>query len=271
VAWGAEKPISIPHAGVVVPEDALLQLLPAPTFTTATSSPGASEPAAYTIHSVKPLPQTAFHHRFGTQKAASVAAVLKQTADASACYVESLSNGWLFLIPVNSAEARLFAVGAETEDLLARSALVADVVESLQPAAGTFDTAPSIASPVCASDWLACGSAAMTFDPICGDGTATAAREAILASAVLSAIAKGGSPGPLLIHYGGLLVGAMRRHLALCLEFYATGGSGPWWTAQCELLRKGHEWCTTQLALTPEPRYRLQDFDLVPLETHTTP
>lgn len=106
----------------------------------------------------------------------------------------------------------------------------------------------------------------MTFDPLCGDGTASAAREAILAAAVIAAIAKSGDTQALLLHYESLLIGAMRRHLALCGEFYASGGKGPWWDTQSDLLRQGHAWCTTRLALTPEPRYRLQDFDLVPIE-----
>lgn len=264
VAWGSKgDTISIPHPGVVVPEDALLARLPVPK--TDAISP------AFTVHAAKPLPDTAVHRRFGTQKASSLQVTLKAGADADACYVESLTGGWLFLIPFNPGEARLFAVGAPPDALLGQSRLVAGAIGALVPTAGSFDSSPAIASPIYAGDWLACGGAAMTFDPICGDGAATAAREAILASAVLSAIAKGDEPAPLLVHYGSLLTGAMRRHLALCLAFYESGGSGPWWTAQCELLRKGHAWCTTQLALTPEPRYRLQDFDLVPIQMQSAP
>lgn len=259
VAWGpAGETISIPHAAVVAAEDTLLARLPAPETRSISGT--------FTIHAAKPLPDIATHHRFGTQKATSSAVTLKSSADAAACYMESLPDGWLFLIPQNSVEARLFAVGMAPDALLGMSRLVASAIDSAAPASGVFDTSPAIANPVYGSDWLACGNAAMTFDPICGDGAATAAREAILASAVLSAIAKGDEPAPLLLHYGSLLTGAMRRHLALCLEFYGSGGKGPWWTHQCELLRKGHDWCTTQLALTPEPRYRLQDFDLVPIE-----
>jgi hypothetical protein len=260
VAWGqGAEAIAVPHAGVVVSEAALLGLLPGPE-TTATS-------AAFTIHTVKPLPADAAHHRFGAQRATGVRATLRATADASSCYVESLAAGWLFLIPVNGGEAWMLAVGAPAEDLLAASRLVVSALDRIDTAAGAFETSPSIAAPLCAGDWLACGSAAMTFDPICGDGTANAAREAILASAVLSAIAKGGDAHGLLEHYEGLLIGAMRRHLALCHEFYQSGGDGPWWAEQTGLLQQGHAWCTSRLALIPEPRYRLQDFDLVPLDT----
>jgi hypothetical protein len=260
VAWGpGADAVAVPHAGVVVAEEALLALLPAPSETTA--------PPSFAIHTVKPLPSGATHHRFGAQKASGVRATLKTTADASSCYVESLAAGWLFLIPVNDSDAWMLAVGASAEDLLAASRLIAPAVDRIEAAAGAFETSPSIAAPVCAPDWLACGSAAMTFDPICGDGTANAAREAILASAVLSAMAKGGDAHHLLEHYEGLLIGAMRRHLSLCHEFYQSGGTGPWWTEQTGLLQRGHEWCTSRLALIPEPRYRLQDFDLVPLDT----
>ncbi len=263
VAWGPKADaVAVPHMGVVVGEEELIARLPVPETREETHE----APPAYTIHAAKPLPDAAAYRRFGTQKAGSLTARLRPAADAGACYVEALDDGWLFLIPTSAAQARLFAVGADAEALLGASRLIAPAVDGITPVAGFFEISPSIADPLRAADWLACGSAAMTFDPICGDGTATAARAAILACAALSAIAKGGAPEPLLLHYASLLTGAMRRHLALCMEFYASGGTGAWWREQCALLREGHDWCTAQLALTPEPRYRLQDFDLVSIE-----
>ncbi|MGE3477033.1 MAG: hypothetical protein AB7H70_14625 [Rhodospirillaceae bacterium] len=261
VAWGAQgETLAIPHAGVVVSEQAFIGRLPTPQTS--------AQPGAFTIHAVKPLPDAAQHLRFGTQTAASLAVTLRSSADAGACYVEALDDGWLFLIPTSAAEGRLFAVGTDAGTLLGASRLIAPAIDTLA-ATGAFETSPAIAQPLCAPAWLACGSAAMTFDPICGDGTATAAREAILASAALAAVARGEAPEPLLLHYRSLLTGSMRRHLALCLEFYTSGGTGPWWAEQCALLRQGHDWCTAQLALTPEPRYRLHDFDLVSIETQS--
>jgi hypothetical protein len=113
------------------------------------------------------------------------------------------------------------------------------------------------------ADWLRCGSAAVGFDPICGDGAAQSVREAILATAVVSAIAKGAEPEPLLLHFRSMLIAAMRRHLMLCLQFYRSGGKGDWWQAQCHALAEGHVWCTRRLAVLPEPQFELHGFDLV--------
>ena len=55
--------------------------------------------------------------------------------------------------------------------------------------------------PLCDAGWLACGTAAMTFDPLCGDGTGNAVRESILAAAVIRAAAAGESSERLIAHY----------------------------------------------------------------------
>ena len=260
VAWGpGAAAVIVPHEGVVVAEETLLTRLPLPDT--------ANIPAAYTVYAGTPLPEGTLRQRFGARAANGAEVTLRPAADAGACSIESLDAGWLFLIPTSAGEARLFAVGGGVAELLGESRLIAPEIDRVGAQHGPFETAPSIADPVCGANWLACGSAAMTVDPICGDGAATAGREAILAAAVLSAVRRGDAPEPLLVHYGSLLTGAMRRHLALCLDFYASGGRGVWWKEQCDLLRQGHEWCTARLALMPEPRYRLQDFDLVDLET----
>ena len=121
-----------------------------------------------------------------------------------------------------------------------------------------------MASALRGPGWVACGAAAMTFDPICGDGTAQAVREAILATATVSALANGGDPAKLLEHYDSILIAAMRRHLALCADFYRSGGDSAWWRGELETLVEGHRWCTERLMTAAEPRFELQGFDLVP-------
>ncbi len=262
VAWGGET-IVLPHRGVVLAEDELALCLPRPKQTHPVPS--------FTVQTAPPLPPPATTKRFGSQQASGAQATLKASTDAAACYVESLPAGWLFLIPTSVRNAWLLAVGAGTTELLDSSRLIAPVLDRVEAPTRTFETSPSIATPVRGDDWILCGSAAMTFDPLCGDGTANAAREAILATAVLKAVAAGEDKGNLLLHYESLLIGAMRRHLATCADFYASGGDGPWWRLQTRLLREGHDWCTAQLAGMPEPRYRLRDFDLIPFETARTP
>ena len=64
-----------------------------------------------------------------------------------------------------------------------------------------FPAHPRVAWSLAGSHWLACGTAALAFDPLCGDGTGHAIREAILAAAVLRAIQRGANVDELLNHY----------------------------------------------------------------------
>ena len=120
----------------------------------------------------------------------------------------------------------------------------------------------SIAQPLCGPDWILCGSAALAFDPICGDGTAQAVREAILAAAVIRGIAAGGDSAALLAYYQTRLLAGVQKHLALCHPYYETGGSGAWWQAEAASLTEGFRWCAAKLRNAPEPRYLLRGFDL---------
>ena len=102
----------------------------------------------------------------------------------------------------------------------------------------------------------------MAFDPLCGDGTAHAIREAILAAAVIRAIAKDGSKADLLAHYDARLTAGFKRHLSLCREFYQSGASGSWWNRELESIEQGMVWCDTRLRAHGEFRYQLRDFEL---------
>jgi hypothetical protein len=261
VVWGnSVSPTSLAHSAVVVSEKFLLESLECGTGGNLDGSP------EFTIHTSRPIPSIAMEQRFGSRRASAAQVELKDRADQSACWIESLEAGWLFLIPNAQESTWLLVVGAPLEAMLGESRAIAPRVNLLSGRSGEFSTCPRILSPLCGDGWLACGTAAMAFDPICGDGTAHAIREAILASAVIRAIAAGGDAPSLLSHYEMLLTAAMRRHLALCAEFYQTGGSGPWWRRELESLEEGYRWCTSKLAGAGEPRYQLRGFELVARE-----
>jgi flavin-dependent dehydrogenase len=258
VAWGQSEPVTMPHAAVVVSERQLLANL------AVDCAPSSGTDADFVIQTDGSLASGSERRRFGARQAAAAKAVLRDAADASACMIESLENGWLFLIPNPAEDTWLLAVGAPLPELMAKSRLIARRADIVDGPAGAFDCAPSIVLPLCGDRWVACGSAAMAFDPICGDGTAQAVREAILASATITGFANSGDSPSLLEHYESILIAAMRRHLALCADFYRSGGDGPWWQRELEALVEGHRWCTGRLATAPEPRYELKGFELVP-------
>ena len=263
VAWrrtdGGEsgKPLVLEHAAAVVSEQSLLQNLePAVPF----DDEVAGREANWTIFASRPFPQAVTEQRYGTRVASAVEVDLKGGCDSAACWIESLENGWLFLIPNAPGAGWLLAVGGAVEQQLARSRVIADQIARFR-VAGEFPAYPRIASPLCGSGWLACGTAAMAFDPLCGDGTAHAVREAILAAAVIRALAAGGNAGEIFSHYEARLTAGFQRHLALCREFYRSGHGGPWWDAELEPLEQGIASLSATLART-EFRYQLNGFEL---------
>jgi hypothetical protein len=267
VMWGnSATPRSLDHSAVVVSEQHLLECLEG-----AGSDPVAADDIGtapdFTVYTSKPLPSIAAEQRFGSRRAVATRVELNDASDLSACWIESLENGWLFLIPNAPESTWLLAVGAPLDALLAGSRIIAPRVTLLDGRSGEFSSCPRILSPLCGNGWLACGTLAMGFDPICGDGVAHAVREAILASAVISATAAGGDAPSLLAHYEAVLTAGMRRHLALCAQFYQAGGSGPWWQTELESLEEGFRWCTSKLADATEPRYQLNGFELIPRES----
>lgn len=258
VQWGQGRPVILPHDAVVVSQADLQGVLkPARDLPARPAAlPGISVLAG------TPAPD-ANRMEFGRRDAFAARVAISPGAEGD-CLVESLSEGWLFLVPEAVGHGWLLGFGAPLPKLLAGSSLVARMVDAGSGDGLPFETAPRLTLPLAGDDWLACGTAALRFDPICGDGTAQAVREAVLAFAVIDAIAAGGNRAALLTHYRSMLVAAMRRHLDLCARFYASGGQGTWWRQQVAELARGHEACTRLLGKMPEPRFILRDFSLQP-------
>lgn len=256
VRWGAGDAVAIPHGAVVVSEHDLAAALGPASVPEPVGNP------AFTIHAAMPFPAQSAH-RFGERLSSTARVTLCPDAPAATCWVESAAEGWLFLIPDGSGGAWLLAVGGTPDALLAQAPMIAPLIATMEPVGHTFDTSPRMLQRLSGDDWLACGTSAIAFDPICGDGTAQAAREAILASAVVTAMARGEDAAALCGHYHAMLLAALRRHLQLSLPFYAGGGAGPWWREQFAMARAGYDACTALLGREPEPRFALSGFDLI--------
>ena len=258
VSWGPHaNKLVLPHAAAVVSEQSLLESL---GIDPANEAPAAAP--GWTIFASRPLPPAAIEHRFGSRPAFAGPVKLKETVPRETCFIESLENGWLFLIPGAEDSGSLISVGAPVDAQLVHSRVVAEQVAELTAPASEFPAYPRIMSPLCGPGWLACGSAAMAFDPICGDGTAHAIREAILASAVIRAAGDEENPDQLFAHYEARLAAGFRRHVSLCQQYYQSGGEGPWWQAELAALSRGIAWCDDKLAPGLNFQYRLDDFEL---------
>jgi hypothetical protein len=260
VNWGrGAEPVALDHRAVVVSERALLseleQRLEPPVERL-------DHEADFTIFASRPLPAEAVEHWFGSRIAHAAPIRLKDAHDSESCWIESLEDGWLFLIPDAVDSGWLLSVGSSPPTVLSHSRLIAERIAAVSDPSGEFPASPRIVSPLTGPRWLACGTAGMAFDPLSGDGTAHAIREAILAAAVVKAISAGGDAKQLLNHYEARLTAGFHRHLAASLDFYLSGNSGNWWDQQAAFLRQGLEWCTHRLTEYGRFRYQLNGFEL---------
>jgi hypothetical protein len=259
VAWGKDsKPVALPHSAVVTSEQELINRIRQADVPALDVD---SAPAGWSIFAAPPLPGNVKERHFGSRSAGAAAVKVKTSSPRDACWIESLDDGWLFLLPVAEG-AWLLAVGNTVEWLLARSRLIADQLQETDPMKGGFASHPRIAESLCAPGWLACGTAALGFDPLCGDGAGHAVREAILASAAVRAVVEGADVDSVLAHYSSRLVAGFHRHLKLCEEFYRSGGDGLWWREQQAATLQGVEWCQSVRIDPPKSRYRLNGFSL---------
>ena len=260
VLWGAgAAPVTVPHSAVVVSEQELLDRIQSGSGMHETVTSGVPD---WTIFASSPLPPVSVQFHFGSRPATASAVILESEAEAGSCWIESLENGWLFLLPTGNRNAWLLSVGDSVESLLSASLLIHERIRHLVPSPGTFHSHPRAAFPLSAPGWLSCGTAALGFDPLCGDGAGNAVREAILGSAVFRAAFETGDVHGLVSHYQTRLLGGFRRHLALCFEFYKSGHSGPWWDRQLDDLQQGLSWCSDELKRSPGYHYRLNGFRL---------
>jgi hypothetical protein len=271
VKWGpSATTIALPHSAVVVSEE----LLQSRIAKLVRFDCGSDASPDWAIISSRPLPDLPMEHTFGQRMATVVPVKLQSRSAPSTCWIESVKEGWLFLLPEGSGagakrkrgsaqpQGWLMSVGGSVDSQLSVSEVVAAQITRLSESTREFPAHPRVAWPLTGSHWLACGTAALAFDPLCGDGTGHAIREAILAAAVLRAIQRGANVDELLNHYQARLVAGFKRHLSVCSEFYGSGGLGPWWTAATESIREGLAWCDHQLNSAGEFRYRLRGFDL---------
>ncbi len=198
--------------------------------------------------------------------AAALAVQLRDTSDQTACSIEAVDDGWLFLLPSGEGVGSLLCMGGDYNSLLGQSRLVSAQVESVSRLTGRFPAAPYLADSLCGPGWLACGTAALRFDPVCGEGAGNSIREAILAAATLAAFEEGrlDAEEALLENYGARLRAGFSRHLSLCEQFYQNGGQGEWWVEQQAALRKKQHARTFNRHHVA--KYRLRGFTLEVLD-----
>jgi hypothetical protein len=259
VAWGqSSEVVVLPHSGLVISEKVLLNRLWPMLKVELSDNAGASHWRV--VSSQRALPP-AMQHEFGARTAATNAVKLSGSASPDSCWVESTTSGWLFLLPSGERSGSLISVGGSAETLLSESRLVANQITGLGLATGSFPAYPRTVTPLSGSRWIACGSAAVGFDPIAGEGAGHAVREGILASAVVRAAGRGGNEKDLLSHYSNRILSGFLRHLRDCCQYYAAM-PGQWWETELDSMKRGIGWVQQELAGSSPSLFRLVGFEL---------
>ena len=267
VLWRNQTvPVTLPHSGVVASESQLLQRLWGRLEMPSETLPERDNDKADWLILSSRSAVNGKARQFGSRMATAAAVQLHPRTDPEACWVEALDDGWLFLLPNSAQAGSLISVGGSLYNLIGESRLVASQVKSLQVSSQSFPAYPRILDPLCGPGWLACGTSAMSFDPICGEGAGNAIREAILVSAAVGFLAGNPDCSSVLDHYSSRLLGGFLKHLHLCRDFYSSGPDCEWWNAELRLLEKGIDWTQQKLSTLTrsnvKPAFRLVGFDL---------
>jgi len=262
VLWGdADGPVTVEHHGISIPElllvDELRSQLPA-TLT------GESDRASSAWVIETQLRDSEAVICYGKRRAIFHRAKLRTSADAHCCFAESTAAGWLFLLPTSFTEALVICCGYHPDEVLRESRLIALQVEDASANLEPVSIAPAIASELCTSQLIRAGSAALQFDPLCGEGVGHAAREAYLATAVVRAVGRGEPVQELVTHYSTRLQQAFLRHLLVCRSFYAVHQDSAFWRSELTYLEAGIAALQTETIHIPVG-FRFEDLDLKPV------
>lgn len=266
VLWGAAKDATVlPHIGLVAPEEDLLGRLWRFVPQDQVASGEGEETEAWRILSSweRQAGDASVNLSYGNRTARFARIRLRGEVGEDACWVESLPDGWLFLLSLGGREASLISVGGKTETLLGASRLIGQSIDHIRNESTEASAAPRLRLPLVTGHSVACGGAALRFDPLCGEGVGNAVREAFLASAMVRAALEGEDEASLADHYISRMMRGFRRHLEHCLEFYRTGGTGDFWRSEAASTEKGIVEIGKLLERLPPSRYVLQDRKLV--------
>src|SRR5438034_5744018 len=147
VKWGPHaEPVAFPHSSVIVSEQFLLEMVMPKLFHANASSPDAAD---WTIISSRPLPESVIECGFGSQIATVTLVQLEKNSDHTACWMESLEDGWLFLMPDAPGSGWLISVGGPLNAHLNSSSMIASQIRGLGNRTREFPSYPRITWPLC--------------------------------------------------------------------------------------------------------------------------
>jgi hypothetical protein len=161
--------------------------------------------------------------------------------DEAATVVACTPQAWVFAAPHPVAGIALAAVYPPLRGAITASHVLEQSVDFLWPGLGSrvertaargVLAAPSLELGCAMPGRLAAGEAAISFDPLLGDGVGNAVRVALLAQSVISAISGGADESVCLAHYSARLERAFTEHLQTCSAHYASAWNAAIWSEE---------------------------------------
>jgi hypothetical protein len=191
--------------------------------------------------------------------------------------ITATADGWIFTAPhpVEGVAALLVAPSMARADAspegiaawLARTGrqwVPESIVDITRPA----PIAPHIGQPLHVDNLLRVGEAALTLDPLRGDGTGFALRGAVLAQAVVAASLNGGDRSACLAHYGKRIRGVFLAHVRNCSEHYRAARHRSIWASDIAVMAA----LAHRMDVDDSPyEFRLSGLDLTHVDRHATP
>ncbi len=197
--------------------------------------------------------------RFGQRSRATAVVTLNPSEPDDQSCMESVYDGWLYLLPSGQGRGVLHAVTPRITDgagavreLLNQSQTIRRRVAAIEAGAHTRDVSPSACTKLVDENSVRCGGAAAILDPVCGDGLGNAARTALLAVAVVNGIRDGISVREAETYYRERLRQFLREHLTCALRTYREAKLSEQWRPELEELARGAKKLAKPLPVQPQ-------------------
>jgi flavin-dependent dehydrogenase len=247
VSWGsASGADTVPAPGVAIGANELVRRLAARL-----RLPSAAPDAAALIVDAQPgSPESAGAaapmRAFGRRHAWVAQAMLRAESRPDLCVMETVGDGWVFLLPVGAGRASLQFVAIPSitplpapNHAVAATRTIRKAIDGIGAWSDPMPCMPRARLPPACPGRIAVGEAALAFDPVSGDGVGHALRGAVLAATSLHAIANGAPIAECLDGYASTLRRAMAHHLKTCLALYGAAPRGPGWRDEVSAMAAG--------------------------------
>lgn len=188
--------------------------------------------------------------------------------DYSTMVIAAVNNGWLAAMPTQEKSIAFILVKPNLNKDENIEEHVYSALKERWPSAkdlivqndfSIISVAPKLVRVPINGRMLYAGDAALSVDPLRGDGIGYAIRGALLAQAVITGISNGTSSPLLAEYYAAKLNGVFRIHLENCQQHYSQAYNYAIWQKECQLMQTAiHSLSNYKLS----SNFRLIGFDL---------